>query len=196
MTPRAGFGRAGRRTVCGGPLPVDVAGTAPQAPLCFGEHVLGWPYSCTSVGGSQSTLSVPFSLSLSPRPGQGAAPGGGKQEQVGGRGWHRAGSSGPPPGPSAVTVPLVCGLVWVTRCPDVWLSLSPECACVVCACVCMCQCVCACVCAGRSPANPLNRTVHGWRKGVGALGLTVGAGTGVLCCRGPGATPLAVLGLH
>ena len=60
-TPRAGFGRTGRRTVCEGPLPEDVAGTAPQAPLCFGEHVLGWPYSCTSVGGSQSTLSVPFS---------------------------------------------------------------------------------------------------------------------------------------
>lgn len=177
--------------VRGGPLPVDVARTAPQAPLRFGEQVLGWPHSCTWVGGLRAPSASP-SACLSP-PG----PGRGQLQEEGASKSRSAGEAGTEPalrtllpGPSAATVPLMCGLVWVARCPEVWLSLSPECACVVCACVCVRQCVCACVCAGRSSANPLSRTVHGWRKGVGALGLTVGAGTGVLSCRGPGATPL------
>ena len=58
----------------------------------------------------------------------------------------------------------------------------------VCAYVCVSQCVCACVCAGRSSSNPLSGTEPGWRKGVGMLCLTVGAGTGPLLPRAWGRT--------
>lgn len=87
-------------------------------------------------GGISEHPQRPFSLSVSPRPGQGAAPGGG------GKQGRSAGKAGTEPalqalllGPRAVTVHLTCGLVCGTGCPDVWLSLSPECACV---CVHMC----------------------------------------------------------
>lgn len=142
--------------VCEGPLPVDVAGTALQAPLRFGEHVLGWPYSCTWVGGwSQSTLAQAQAGGSSRRRGQARA---GRRVRLALSRLFRPSS-------------------WAQCCDSsshVWTCLGhevPRCVvkpqpCVVCACVCMHQCACVCVCAGRSSANPLNGTVHGWRKGV------------------------------
>ena len=76
--------------VCGeGPFPVDVAGTAPRAPLCFGEHVLDWPYSCTCVGGRGRGLRAP-SAPLQPVSVPQAQGGGNSRRRGAGKGGRRA----------------------------------------------------------------------------------------------------------
>lgn len=49
-TLRPGFGRARGECLREGPLPVDL-GEVPRVSFCSGEHVLGWSYSCTCLGG-------------------------------------------------------------------------------------------------------------------------------------------------
>ena len=124
-TLRAGFGRARRRTVCvvKGHFLWMWQGQLLGLPSTLGSTCwAGLIRALVWEGGGwvSEHPQRPFSPSLSPRPGQGVAPGGGgKQGRSAGKAGTEAALQALLLGPSAVSVHLVCGLVWVTRCPDV-----------------------------------------------------------------------------
>lgn len=115
--------------------------------------------------GSQSTLSTPSACLSPPGPGRGQPRRRGKQ----GRSVGEAGTESALQASSWAQGCDSSSYVWTClryRVPGcVWLSLSPECACV-CAYVCVSQCVCVCVC-GEESLQPTerNRTrVEGRRR--------------------------------